>query len=55
MSIEPDPSLPSRPHIVVVGNHKGGSGKLIVNGKQVGAAFRIENDETKPIFRPEAE
>jgi hypothetical protein len=26
-----------------------------LNGKQVGAAFRIENDETKPIHRPEAE
>ena len=30
MSIEPEPSLPSRPHIVVVGNHKGGSGKSTV-------------------------
>jgi chromosome partitioning protein len=30
MSIETDPSLPTRPHIVVVGNHKGGSGKSTV-------------------------
>jgi hypothetical protein len=25
------------------------------NGKHVGAAVRIQNDKTKPIFRPEAE
>jgi chromosome partitioning protein len=30
MSIAAEPALPSRPHIVVVGNHKGGSGKSTV-------------------------
>ena len=27
----------------------------IFNGKHVGAAVQIQNDETKPILRPEAE
>jgi hypothetical protein len=26
-----------------------------LNGEQIGAAVRVQNDETNPIFRPEAE